>query len=119
MAWTTLIPAKMTYLDFLNSSESGATGDSMYWFLQGKQLEIVDNILQAVIDPDYVRKKYFFIDGLCSTGKIYVYKTLYHILGGENRKVKYVAYTGIASTLLPFGQTKRNTFGLKVPLSSV
>ena len=105
-------------LEFPNSSESAVTGDSMYRLLQGKQLEIVDNILLAVNDPNYLDKKCFFIDGPGGTGKTFVYKTLYHILCGKNYKVQCMAYTGIAATLLPFGLTTHKTFGLKVPLSS-
>jgi len=34
----------------------------MYLLLQEKRLEIFDKILQAAIDPNYIRKKSFFID---------------------------------------------------------
>ena len=61
---------------------------------------------------------FFFIDGPGGTGKTFVYKTLYHILCGKNYKVHIMAYTGIAATSLPFGLTRHETFGLKVPLSS-
>lgn len=46
-------------LEFLKPSESAAIGDSMYWRLQGKELEIVDNILQGVNNPNYVGKNVF------------------------------------------------------------
>ena len=46
-------------LGFLNFSESAVTGDSMFWLLQGKQLEIVDNFSYAVNDPNYVREIFF------------------------------------------------------------
>jgi len=41
-------------LEFLNSSEWAVTGDIIYWLLQGKQLEIVENILHAVNNPNCV-----------------------------------------------------------------
>jgi len=59
-------------LEFLNSSESAVTRDSMYRSMQGKQLEAVDNILHAVNDPIYVGKKCFSIDGPGGTGKTFV-----------------------------------------------
>jgi len=34
--------------------ESAVTGDSMYRFVQEKQLEIIDIILQAINDREYV-----------------------------------------------------------------
>ena len=45
--------------EFLNSGESAAAGDSMFRLLQGRQLEVVDNILQAVNDPNHVEKNVF------------------------------------------------------------
>ena len=46
-------------LEFLKSSDSAASENSMHRLLQGKQLGIVDNIVQAVNDLKYVRKNVF------------------------------------------------------------
>ena len=46
-------------LEFLKPRESAAIRDSMYRPLQGKQLEIVDNILQGINNPNYVGKNIF------------------------------------------------------------
>ena len=54
-------------LAFLNSIESAATWDSMYRLLEGKQLKIFNNSLQAVNDPNYVG--YSFINGPGGTEK--------------------------------------------------
>ena len=48
----------------------------MYGLLQGKQIEIVDSILRAANDSNYVETKCFFIDGPGGTGKTFVYKTI-------------------------------------------
>ena len=56
------------------------------WKTAWKQIEIVDNILEAVNDPNYVEKKSFSIERPGDEGKTFVYKTLYQILYGYSRK---------------------------------
>lgn len=100
--------------DILNIDDSAAVGQSFYEHLKGKQIEVVDVILNAVNEAT-VEPKCFFIDGPGGTGKTFIYKTLYHLLRGMNCNVKCMAFTGIASILLPDGQTSHKIFGLKVP----
>nr|XP_015925120.2 uncharacterized protein LOC107452988 [Parasteatoda tepidariorum] len=103
--------------DMIDVDESTAIGDRMYQQLNEKQREIVDTIIQALEDPTPAAKC-FFIDGPGGTGKTFVYSTLHRIVTGRLKKVKCMAYTGIAAILLPSGQTTHRTFGLKVPLTS-
>ncbi|CAH2086126.1 unnamed protein product [Euphydryas editha] len=100
----------------LNTDESAVLGEQMYLLLKGKQIEVVNSILQAV-NNTASETKCFFIDGPGGTGKTFIYKTLYHMLTGKRYRVKCMAFTGIASILLPNGRTCHKTFGLKVPLT--
>lgn len=102
--------------DNSNTDESAVLGQQMYQLLKGKQIEVVNSILQAV-NNTASETKCFFIDGPGGTGKTFIYKTLYYMLTGKRYKVKCMAFTGIASILLPNGRTSHKTFGMKVPLT--
>ncbi|XP_055860289.1 uncharacterized protein LOC129921730 [Biomphalaria glabrata] len=103
-------------VDMLNNDCSILEGERLYGLLKGKQLDIVNTILDAVTSHNS-GPRCFFIDGPGGTGKTFVYKTIYHILRGRNFNVKCMAFTGIASILLPNGRTSHKTFGLSVPLT--
>ncbi|XP_055871668.1 uncharacterized protein LOC129923663 [Biomphalaria glabrata] len=103
-------------VDMLNNDSSILEGERLYGLLRGKQLDIVNTILDAVTSHNS-GPRCFFIDGPGGTGKTFVYKTIYHILRGRNFNVKCMAFTGIASILLPNGRTSHKTFGLSVPLT--
>ena len=60
-----------------------------------------------------------FIDGPGGTGKIFIYKTLIHYYLGEGQKVVSMAWTGIASILIPEGMTSHRTFKLSLYLSNI
>ncbi|XP_054274451.1 uncharacterized protein LOC128994153 [Macrosteles quadrilineatus] len=101
-----------------NVSELEAIGRRQYSNLNNEQKDFVDAVMEAIEDPMSCIPKCFFLDGPGGTGKTYVYNTLYHLILGKNLNVKCMAYTGIASILLPEGRTTHRTFGLKVPLTS-
>ena len=61
-------------------------------------------------------KNCFFVDGPAITGKTFLYNTLVHNLQGLGIKVKCVAYSGIASTLLINGATAHSSFQIPIPL---
>ena len=46
-------------IDFLIADESAATGESMFRLLQGKLIEMVNDILPAANDPNYGEKMFF------------------------------------------------------------
>ena len=56
-----------------------------------------------------------FVDGPGGSGKTSLYNCLIHYLRSHGRKVMTFAMTGIASNLLPEGQTARKTFCIPVP----
>ena len=58
-----------------------------------------------------------FIHGHAGTGKTFVYNTLYQRLVGAGKKVLCVAYSGIAASLLPKGQTAHSAFKLKLNMT--
>ena len=58
-----------------------------------------------------------FMHGHAGTGKTFVYNTLYQRLVGAGKKVLCVAYSGIAASLLPKGQTAHSAFKLKLNMT--
>ena len=100
-----------------NSLEIGTT---KYNQLNSEQRMIVDKVLYAARNENenYEGTNCIFVKGQGGSGKTYLYETIYHILNSENIKVSSMAFTGIASILLPKGKTVHKTFGLPVPLFS-
>ena len=91
-------------------------GQQMYQQLNQEQQHFVDTFLQALHTAS--RNNCFYIDGCGGTGKTFVYNTLVHILRGMEIKVKCVAFSGIASTLLIDGATAHSTFQIPIPLDN-
>ena len=58
----------------------------------------------------------YFVDGPAGTGKTFLYNTIVHNLQALGIKVKCMAYSGIASTLLINGATAHSTFQIPIPL---
>ena len=100
-----------------NSLEIGTT---KYNQLNSEQRMIVYKVLYAARNENdnYEGTNCIFVKGQGGSGKTYLYETIYHILNSENIKVSSMAFTGIASILLPKGKTVHKTFGLPVPLFS-
>ena len=98
-----------------NESEIGAR---QYSQLNNEQKIIVDEVLNAARNEseNQFGTKCIFVKGQGGSGKTFLYETIYHILKSENINVSSMAYTGIASILLPKGKTVHKTFGLQVPL---
>lgn len=90
-------------------------GKRLYDVMNNDQKLIVDTILDSVSSNNPICA---YVDGVGGSGKTYVYRTLYHLLRSKGKKVNSMAYTGIASILLPHGKTLHRTFGLPVPLLS-
>ena len=70
---------------------------------------------------DYIMresKKMIYIDGSGGTGKTFLYKTLIHYCFSIGKKVLAMAWTGIASILLPNGITSHKTFKLPLDLTN-
>ncbi|XP_058810633.1 uncharacterized protein LOC131675610 [Phymastichus coffea] len=91
-------------------------GQQHYINLNPQQKQIVNTVLEAVHNINYVGPKCIYMDGPGGSGKTYVYETIYHKLTLKNIKICVMAYTGIAATLLPQGKTVHKTFGLPVPM---
>ncbi|XP_058808470.1 uncharacterized protein LOC131674040 [Phymastichus coffea] len=91
-------------------------GNQQYQKLNAEQKQIVDIILEASRSQNYAGSTCFYIDGQGSSGKTFVYTTIYNLLMSENIQCSTMAYTGIAATLLPNGKTVYKTFGLPVPM---
>ena len=58
----------------------------------------------------------YFVDGPAGTGKTFLYNTVVHNLQALGLKVKCMAYSGIASTLLINGATTHSTIQIPIPL---
>ncbi|KAG8174761.1 hypothetical protein JTE90_026661 [Oedothorax gibbosus] len=59
----------------------------------------------------------FFIEGPGGTGKTFLYTGIYHRLLAMIKKTACVAWTGIASILLPCGTTSNRFFNLPIQLN--
>lgn len=108
-----LTVAQHTTEETYNVEEESTNGKAAYEKLNLEQKAIAEEVLHAV------RNKIpncYFIDGPGGSGKTFVYKTLCHILRGENKVVIPVAWTGIAANLLPGGRTSHSIFKLPVPI---
>lgn len=63
--------------------------------------------------------KIYLIDGPGGCGKTFLYKTLIYYFLSKNKKILSMAWTGIASILLPKGMTSHRTFRLPLDLSNI
>ena len=79
--------------------------------LNKEQNDIFNFIIQT-------NDRMIFIDGPGGTGKTFLYKTLIHYYL-EGQKVVSMAWTGIASILLPEGMTSHRTYKLPLDLSNI
>jgi len=98
-----------------NPQEDLSIANERYNLLNEKQKVFVDRILEVLENPNQIQNC-FYIDGPGGSGKTFVYKTIYYKLRAMGKKVKNMAFTGIAAILLPEGKTIHSTFGLPVPL---
>lgn len=73
--------------------------------------------MNALLDNDETNNCYF-IKGFGGSGKTFLYNTLYYLAKGKGKNICTMAFTGIAATLLPHGQTMHKAFGLPVPIYS-
>ena len=89
-----------------------------YTMLNRDQKEIVVKILSVSNVIDYTSSRCFYIDGPGGSWKTFVYTTLYNLLKSQNKNVCCMAFTGIATTLLPKRMTIHKVLGLPVPLLS-
>lgn len=97
----------------ITSDEAATIGEQMYNMLNPEQKSAFDSILESVeVGPSQPRC--FFIAGPGGTGKTF---TLNYLLKAKSLRVKNMAFTGIAATLLPEGRTAHKTFALDVPLT--
>ena len=74
------------------------------------------SIFNEIVNSEY---KIYFIDGPGGLGKTFLYKTLIHYYISLNKKTLSMAWTGIASILLPKGMTSHRTFRLPLDLNSI
>ncbi|XP_043480510.1 uncharacterized protein LOC122510138 [Leptopilina heterotoma] len=80
--------------------------------------DIIDYVLDALKDSSFDGSKCLYVDGCGGSGKTFLYITLWHLLRSNGINVCNMAFTGIATTLLPNGKTVHKVLGLPVPLYS-
>ena len=106
-----------TMIDGMLPRDRRECGKLQYRSLNTQQKEIVDIVLNAVMhDNEHNNHNCFYIDGPGGSGKTFIYTTLYHILKSNVKKICTMAFTGIATTLLPNRRTVHKTFAMPVPL---
>lgn len=94
--------------------------NSLFQQLQNESIKINEemkkklNMDQLLIYKKIIssNEKLYFIDGPGGSGKTYLYTTLIHYFISQKKTVLSMAWTGIASLLLPFGMTVHRTFKL-------
>ena len=97
--------------DIVHETEQG---QHMLQQLNTDQRHIHDTILTAITTNS--DQNCYFVDGPAGTGKTFLYNTIAHNLQALGIKVKCMAYSGIASTLLINGATAHSTFQIPIPL---
>lgn len=83
--------------------------DQLYPTLKEDQKFIFDEVIKG-------KNKLIYVDGPGGTGKTYLYKVLIYYCLSLRKKVLPIAWTGIASILLPRGMTSHRTFHLPIDL---
>ena len=97
--------------DIVHETEQG---QHMLQQLNNDQRHIHDTILTAITTNS--DQNCYFVDGPAGTGKTFLYNTIVHNLQALGIKVKCMAYSSIASTLLINGATAHSTFQIPIPL---
>ena len=101
---------QIAVIDIAHEKEQG---EQMLQLLNNDQ-QIRDTIANAITANSY--QKCYFVDGPAGTGKTVLYNTVVHSLQALGIKVKCMAYSGIARTLLMSGATAHSTFQIPIPL---
>jgi PIF1-like helicase len=91
--------------------EARQRGDQLMNKLNPLQKSAFDKIMKALNDDNH-SERLFFLDGPGGSGKTFTYNTLYYAICGIRMGITNCASTGIAASLLPFGNTYHSTFGL-------
>ena len=101
-------------IEDINIVHEREQGEHMLQQLNHDQRLIHDTIVNAITTNS--DQNCYFVDGPAGTGKTFLYNTLVHNLQALGIKVKCMAYSGIASTLLINGATAHSTFQIPIPL---
>eukprot|EP00794_Sanderia_malayensis_P008543 gene8543-biopygen6839 len=100
--------------DEINTEQEQEQGQQMLEKLNPEQLQIHSAIVLATETQS--TDNCFFLDGQARTGKTFFYNTLVHNLQASGHKVKCVAHSGKAATLLIHCRTAQSKFQIPVPL---
>nr|GEW45150.1 helicase-like protein [Tanacetum cinerariifolium] len=106
-----LIAAEKMY----NANEERTHFTNLYIGLNPQQRDVYDNIIEAV---DEHNGGLFFVYGYGGTRKAYMWKTIITRVRSLGRIVLSVASSGIASLLLPGGQTAHSRFRIPMDLDN-
>ena len=101
-------------IDQVDIAHERDQGEHMLQQLNIDQRHIHDTIMNAITTNS--DQNCYFVDGPAGTGKTFLYNTIVHNLQALGIKVKCMAYSGIASTLLINGATAHSTFQIPIPL---
>ena len=82
--------------------------------LNTDQQHAFQSIWQSIINKE---GKIFFVDGFGGCGKTFLYQTICHAVRARRIIILSVASTGLASLLLPGGQTAHSIF--KIPIDTL
>ena len=95
-------------LDYHPARERAAA-DASEAQMNDEQRAAYEHVLQCIHARD---GGLFFLNGPGGTGKTFVYQAISHAIRGQGKIILCVASSGIASILLPGGQTSHSCFGI-------
>ena len=102
---------QMNKIDIVHETEQG---QHILQELNTDQRHIHYTIMDAIKTTS--DQNNYFVDGPASKGKPFLYNTIAHNLQALGKKVKCMACSGIASTLLINGATAHSKFWIPIPL---
>lgn len=93
-------------------------GEAMQSTMNEMQKKFVNKVFKKLkrIKEGKKKRASYYVDGIGGSGKTFVFRALCHMLRGKGCRFKCMAFTGVAATLLPAGQTIHRTFRFGVPL---
>ena len=104
----------LNQIDHIDIIHERKQGEHMLKQLNNDQRHIHNTIMNAITTNS--DQNCYFVDGPAGIGKTFLYNTIVHNLQALGIKVKCMAYSGIASTLLINGATAHSTFQIPIPL---
>lgn len=107
----------LSKVDDFSLEKHASIAQDMITKLNPEQRQTFDDTIEC-IDKPISSTSLFYVDGPRGTGKMFIYKCLYHHQIHKDKNVLCVAWAGIAAILLPNGRTAHIIFKLTITIPS-